>query len=326
MEGSVIRYGIVGCGRHAFQGHAVPGMRVEGLELAGICDTDQEALEGFAERYRLPIMQTTTSFDELLANSDLQAIVICTPDAEHMDQLKLAVEAKKHVLVEKPLATEYSLSRMADLGAIFKSAENSKLVLTSCHPRRFSQPYRFLKNEMGGYIAKFGEPLCFTFDYSAQAPAKVKQPSLILDHLSHDIDIMNYLLGYSDVSAAAVCVDQVDRYLVNGTRESDGVSFVFHATKRLHKGDPREQLEIRFERCSVRLNVGAGWLRVGPHDEFLEDTRMSGQDSRPSRALGVMQNFADAIRGREECYLTRQDIWLNCRFPLELLEFGRLPR
>ena len=71
-------------------------------ELAWICDTDGERLAEFGSRY--PQARTTTAFADLLADEEVDAVVVATPVPTHYELAKQALEAGKHVFVEKPPA------------------------------------------------------------------------------------------------------------------------------------------------------------------------------------------------------------------------------
>jgi predicted dehydrogenase len=71
-------------------------------ELTWLCDLDQEQLSTIALRY--PNARTTASFDEMLADDALDAVVIATPVPTHYALAKQALAAGKHVFVEKPPA------------------------------------------------------------------------------------------------------------------------------------------------------------------------------------------------------------------------------
>jgi predicted dehydrogenase len=71
-------------------------------KLTWLCDLDEEQLKTIGARY--PNVRTTTSFDELLADDALDAVVIATPVPTHYALAKQALEAGKHVFVEKPPA------------------------------------------------------------------------------------------------------------------------------------------------------------------------------------------------------------------------------
>jgi predicted dehydrogenase len=71
-------------------------------DLIWLCDLDERQLAQVGSRY--PRARTTTSFDDLLADDSLDAVVIATPVPTHYALAKQALEAGKHVFVEKPPA------------------------------------------------------------------------------------------------------------------------------------------------------------------------------------------------------------------------------
>jgi predicted dehydrogenase len=71
-------------------------------ELRWLCDASPDALERFGARY--PQARTTTDFDEVLGDPELDAVVVATPAVTHYELSRRALEAGKHVLVEKPPA------------------------------------------------------------------------------------------------------------------------------------------------------------------------------------------------------------------------------
>jgi len=71
------------------------------LELWGLCEMNAERVAKFSARY--PGVRTTDDLDEVLADPTVDAVSIATPPATHYPLVKRALEANRHVLVEKPL-------------------------------------------------------------------------------------------------------------------------------------------------------------------------------------------------------------------------------
>jgi len=71
-------------------------------ELAWLCDLSEEQRARLSTRY--PEARLTADFDEMLADDSLEAVIVATPVVTHADLAKRALEAGKHVLVEKPPA------------------------------------------------------------------------------------------------------------------------------------------------------------------------------------------------------------------------------
>src|SRR6185503_9917378 len=70
--------------------------------LGALCDLDTELRERYAARY--PNARAHSSFDDLLADESIEGVVVATPVPTHYALAKQALEAGKHVLVEKPPA------------------------------------------------------------------------------------------------------------------------------------------------------------------------------------------------------------------------------
>ena len=69
-------------------------------DLRWICDASPDALERYGARY--PQARATTSFEDLMADPELDAVVVATPAVTHYELTRHALEAGKHVFVEKP--------------------------------------------------------------------------------------------------------------------------------------------------------------------------------------------------------------------------------
>jgi predicted dehydrogenase len=95
-------------------------------ELTWLCDLDEEHLNPIAARY--PNARATKSFDDLLADDELDAVVIATPVPTHYALAKQALEAGKHVFVEKPPAM-----RAAEMDELVALAVEQDRVLMPGH-------------------------------------------------------------------------------------------------------------------------------------------------------------------------------------------------
>jgi predicted dehydrogenase len=76
--------------------------RVSGLELIAVQDVVVERARAVADRYSARF--SLERFEDLLAVSDVDAVLICTPNGLHAEQAQAALQAGKDVLVQKPLA------------------------------------------------------------------------------------------------------------------------------------------------------------------------------------------------------------------------------
>jgi len=169
-------------------------------DVRAVCDIDPTRLAKAARPY--PGLRTTASFEEVLGNSDIAAVAIATPVETHHALVKAALEAGKHVLVEKPLtSTAKEGSALCDL------ADRLGLVLMVDHTFLFTSPVEYLKK----YIAD-GELGAILYVDTVRVNLGLFQAvaNVILDLAPHDISILNYLLGSVPIEVAANvsrCID-----------------------------------------------------------------------------------------------------------------------
>lgn len=104
-----IRWGVIGCGGIAYR-RTIPGMMLsENSELVAVMDTNfaaaQKVKDEFGAKYAFATEQ------ELLALEEIDAVYIATPVFCHAAQVRLAADAKKHILLEKPMGLTVEESR-----------------------------------------------------------------------------------------------------------------------------------------------------------------------------------------------------------------------
>ncbi|MEL6188029.1 MAG: Gfo/Idh/MocA family oxidoreductase, partial [Myxococcota bacterium] len=99
------RLGLIGCG--VITQRILGGLRAiledEGAQITAACDLDPEKTEAVAEALDKELLQTS-SMDVLLEANDVDAVLIATPIALHLDQVSRALQAGKHVYTHKTLA------------------------------------------------------------------------------------------------------------------------------------------------------------------------------------------------------------------------------
>jgi predicted dehydrogenase len=120
-------------------------------ELTWLCDTSDELRERFAARH--PRARTTEDFGDLLADDELKAVVIATPVPTHYELARRALEAGKHVFVEKPPAM-----RREEMVELLELARERDRVLMPGHLLLYHPGVRKLKQLVDS--GELGEVLC----------------------------------------------------------------------------------------------------------------------------------------------------------------------
>jgi predicted dehydrogenase len=153
-------------------------------ELRWLCDASPDALERYGARY--PQARTTTNYDELLADPDLDAVVVATPAVTHYELSKRALDSGKHVLVEKPPAMS-----AAEAEEVVGAAEGAGLVLMPGHLLLYHPAVQALKRLVES--GELGEVFCV---YSnRQNLGKIRTDENALWSLGvHDLSVVLHLV------------------------------------------------------------------------------------------------------------------------------------
>ncbi len=145
-----LRVGILGAGQIAQAAHFEACVKARNAELYAICDVADDLRERMAIAHGAT--KTYADYDAMLADPDIDAVIIATADAFHIAASQRALEAGKHVLCEKPLGVtvEEAESLRAPLA-------KSKKLLQVGHMKRFDAGLQsakdFIDTEMGELVA-----------------------------------------------------------------------------------------------------------------------------------------------------------------------------
>jgi predicted dehydrogenase len=184
-------------------------------ELVAVANWREESARRLAERFSIP--RVTTSWEELVHDPEIEAVVIGTPNAFHAPQAVSCLRAGKHVLVEKPMART-----VAEADEMVQAARGSGSSLMVAHCWRFRDEVRSLREriaagELGeivktrgyGLHARWGPSGWFTDPELAGGGA-------LLDMGVHAIDTTRFLLGDPQpVRVEAVVGTRYGDYLVD---------------------------------------------------------------------------------------------------------------
>lgn len=118
-----VRIGVVGCGNMAQMAHIPCLQSVKNAEIVGICDSRESVVTELGKK--LNVEHCVTSLDELL-KLDIDAVYVLTPVQCHLQNIKAALAAGKHVFTEKPAAMSVKSAVELDNAAI--EAEKSVVV------------------------------------------------------------------------------------------------------------------------------------------------------------------------------------------------------
>ncbi|GIN70620.1 oxidoreductase [Bacillus sp. J14TS2] len=99
-----LKVAIVGCGGIANGKHMPSLSKVEQVELVAFCDIIVEKAEQAAAKFGVEGAKVYEDYKELLADSSIDVVHVCTPNSSHAEISIAALESNKHVMCEKPMA------------------------------------------------------------------------------------------------------------------------------------------------------------------------------------------------------------------------------
>jgi UDP-N-acetyl-2-amino-2-deoxyglucuronate dehydrogenase len=191
-----IRVGLVGCGRiSASHINAIQNLSGQ-AELSAVCDIDPTRLHEAAEKTGAT---PYSSIEQLLAESAIDVISLCTPSGIHPEQGILAARAGKHVITEKPMAV-----RWPDGVNLVKACNEAGVKLFVVKQNRLNPTIQFIKTALDqGRLGRLHTVTSNVFwtrpqDYYDQAKWRgtwAMDGGAFMNQASHYVDMMTYLGG-----------------------------------------------------------------------------------------------------------------------------------
>lgn len=145
-----LRVGVLGAGQIAQAAHFESCTKAGNAELYAICDVADDLRERMAVTHGAA--RTFKDYDAMLADPNVDAVIVATADAFHVPASMRALEAGKHVLCEKPVGV--TVEQVRDLQA---TVERSGLTFQVGHMKRFDAGLQaakhFIETEIGDVVA-----------------------------------------------------------------------------------------------------------------------------------------------------------------------------
>lgn len=311
-DARLLRLGVLGCGPIAQIAHFDAAKKARNVELTALCDRADD----LRERMKLlhEPRHAHREFDEMLANPEVEAVVIGVADQFHVPLALKAVAAGKHVLVEKPLGV--SIEECEELRGRVRV---SKLIFQVGHNRRFDPgiafAQRFVRDELGQKMAfkawycdsteryTMTDNLQPVVQTSAAAlrpggnPKADKRRYFLLTHASHLVDTARFLAG-PIVAVRARVLERFGAFCwFVETEFADGTLGHLELTIPM-AGDFEEGFQIRGEHGSVTGRVFLPWFHKSSEVECYSAKervyrRPLGEDAHTYKLQ--LEGFADTI-------------------------------
>ena len=192
-----IKIGLVGTGAIALQNHVAGVALCKEAQIVALCDSDQATVERAGQQTGLDSKALFTDYTAMLAQADLDAVIIATPNAFHVPIALAAIRAGKHVLCEKPLGLNAT-----EVRSMYTLAEEMKVRHMTAFTYRFVPAMRYMEHLV--HSGAIGTPYHFRaqrfLDWGDRylgwrQSAQLAGSGDLGDMLSHRIDYGLHLVG-----------------------------------------------------------------------------------------------------------------------------------
>ncbi len=302
MADAVVNWGILSTA--AINLKLLAGARgAEGAAVVAVASRERQRAEAFARERG--IARAHGSYEELLADAEVDAVYISLPNSLHLEWTHRALQAGKHVLCEKPLSR-----RVAEVSAAFDAAEQRGLLLMEAFMYRHHPQTRRLAELLAeGAIGRM-RMIRAAFSFATDDPANVRLLRSLEGGALMDV-------GCYCVNGARLLAGEPERVSAEQALGGDGVDVAFAGTMRFPQDviahfdaglalAPRDELEVVGDTGSLWLDDP--WHCRQPVIELRRAgrTELIATEHADSYRL-ELENLSAAIRGSASPLLGRAD-------------------
>ncbi len=185
-----MKLGIIGCEHLHATAYVEATKKIADLEVVGLAEPNKEIGEAFSKKHGLKYYE---SYSELINKEEVQVVCICSANIRHADLTVEAAGAKKHVIVEKPLATT-----LEDGERMIKACRDNGVKLMVALPCRYLPAVARAKELIDQ--GKLGEIVAINGTNHGTMPGgwfvnkELSGGGAIIDHTIHVADLMHWML------------------------------------------------------------------------------------------------------------------------------------
>ena len=307
----MIKIGIVGLGRigkvHLFNIQQL----ISGASVIAACSRSEKSLE-YAKKHS--VKGLFTSFDDMLSEGGIDAVIIASPTSLHFEHLKLAIAAGKHIFCEKPI--DLSIENVKEIKSLLDATPVKFMVGFN---RRYDPNVLKIKKELNE--GRLGAPQSVKIISRDPGPPPMEfiktSGGLFLDMAIHDFDLARYLMNseitevYSTASIFGdlplETVEDVDTAVTILKFKNKGFATIENSRNSTYGYDQR--IEVFGEKGllsaqnksddSVYFANNSGFHRPKPVGFFIERYKES--------YINILDSFVQCLEQNKDLELTFQD-------------------
>ncbi len=283
------------------------------IALRSVCDSLIENRDYCQGNYEIPFL--AEHHKEVFSSRDVDAVNICTPNETHFELCREALEAGKHVLVEKPMTLKSSEAyKLVDM------ARTKNLVLSVGHIFRFNNALQKIRSLVRSGF--FGDIYWLKFQWTTLMPP-IPGRDIVTDLAPHPLDISNFLLDAWPIKmtckAKAYRREKLEEIAYIMAEFGDGVCAAFELSW-LSPGKARE-MQLMGSVRSAKVDCLTQKMQI-----FENDKSYDVPVERNNTIEAELQHFIECIQNNRVGnygYLNQNNGTLGA-YVIKLLEAARL--
>jgi predicted dehydrogenase len=296
------KIGVIGLGSVAQLIHLPNLMKLNSVEVTSVAEVNKSRLSVIADKFN--IREKYTDYNEFLAKSDVEAVIIATPTGTHKEIAMAALKAKKDVLVEKPLARS-----LAEAKPIVESAKRNKKKLMVGLNLRYRPDAMILKSLINS--DEIGEPNYIKASWVRRQSSREKWftkkaesgGGVIIDLGILLLDLALWLLDYPTVQTVSTQSFNMNTKTVEDT----SISFIRCKKSALISLETSWSLLLDKDQFNITVYGSKGSASINPFRVFkkLEDRLIELSPPKEENPVTLFQksyynelkSFIAAVRG-----------------------------
>jgi predicted dehydrogenase/threonine dehydrogenase-like Zn-dependent dehydrogenase len=254
IKRGVIQVALIGAGNFATGTHLPNLQRLSSkFRLRGIVSSKGHKAKAVANQFKA--VYATTDYDEILQDSDIDLILITTRHNNHARLSLQALQAGKHVFVEKPLAT--NPEELEPIKSFYSDSDDPKPILMVGFNRRFSKYARAIKEQTSKRVNPLFIQYRMNAGYVSLDHWQHKDGGRIIGECCHLIDLMTFFTESELISISSESLSPLNKKFSNDDNRSivlkyrDGsicnINYLAVGNKKL----PKEYMEVHFDEKSI---------------------------------------------------------------------------
>jgi len=312
-----VRVGIIGTGAISQVVHVPIFTERKDVDIVALADADAHKARTLADRYRVP---RVADWEAVIEDPDIDAIVLTTPNHLHESMCVRALEAGKHVLVERPLASD-----SAGAQHIVDVAEQTGQILMLGLPHRFRPEVSALRSLVAE--GEFGRLYSVRGSWMTR-PVAVTRPTwrqrretagggALMDLGIPALDLCLWLTGFPKIRRVS-CVLTYGDYEVEDAatlmaETENGMALTLEVSNRLYSNEDRFYARVLGTEGSGALpplkafrQLGGRPLEITPR----QPTPSGGENPYTNAYRRLLDEFVRAVQGRADIPLPREQVEL----------------